>query len=478
MGSLPFPFIANTAGWMTAEFGRQPFVVYGLLRTAEGTSEQVSTGNTVFTLLGFAGMYAFVSVVFLFVMLRIVARGPDENRARRRNPLMETLWFWLVASMLATFVVLDGFDLGCGILYLFVARDGDERIQVLRTVGPVWDGNEVWLVAGGGVLFLAFPTLYAASFSGFYLPLMMVLWLLMGRALGLEMRHQMEDPLWTQFWDAIFALSSALLALFLGVALGNIIRGVPLNEQGVFFEPLWTDFRVREATGILDWFTVLVGLNSVAALTYHAALWLDWRGADGVRARIGKVIPPLFVSLLVLSIATLAASLRVQPLVSEHLSARPWSAILPDRRHRRDGRLASSAPTAAKRQGVRLVVARPVRHDPRGGWRALSVRTPRPHSRMGARRLPFLVLPRGTATGPLLVRSGNASGSELHRVHLQETSERNLDASGRRASREGMKRAAPGDRIHGAMRLRSEEPAEAVTVSRRSGGASLERRET
>jgi cytochrome bd ubiquinol oxidase subunit II len=242
---------------------------------------------------------------------------------------METLWFWLVASMLATFVVLDGFDLGCGILYLFVARDGDERIQVLRTVGPVWDGNEVWLVAAGGVLFLAFPTLYAASFSGFYLPLMMVLWLLMGRALGLEMRHQMEDPLWTQFWDAIFALSSTLLALFLGVALGNIIRGVPLNEQGVFFEPLWTDFRVREATGILDWFTVLVGLNSVAALTYHAALWLDWRGADGVRARIGKVIPPLFVSLLVLSIATLAASLRVQPLVSEHLSARPWSAILP-----------------------------------------------------------------------------------------------------------------------------------------------------
>jgi cytochrome bd ubiquinol oxidase subunit II len=242
---------------------------------------------------------------------------------------METLWFWLVALMLATFVVLDGFDLGTGILYLFVARSEDERSGVLGTVGPVWDGNEVWLVAGGGALFLAFPTLYAVSFSGFYLPLMMVLWLLMGRALGIEMRHQMDDPLWTDFWDAVFAVSSGLLALFLGVALGNVIRGVPLSEEGLFFEPLWTNFRVGASTGILDWFTLVVGLNSVAALAYHAALWLDWRGGEAVRKRVAKAVPALFVSLLVLSVATIAATVSVQPLVSEHLSARPWAALLP-----------------------------------------------------------------------------------------------------------------------------------------------------
>jgi cytochrome d ubiquinol oxidase subunit II len=242
---------------------------------------------------------------------------------------METLWFWLVAFMLATFAVLDGFDLGTGILYFFVARSEAARERALRTVGPVWDGNEVWLVAAGGALFLAFPTLYAVSFSGFYLPLMIVLWLLMGRALGIEMRHQVEDPLWTGFWDAVFALSSGLLALFLGVALGNVIRGVPLDEEGAFFEPLWTDFRVGPETGILDWFTLLVGLNSVAALAYHGALWLDWRGDEALRRRVAKIVPALFLALLPLSIATLAASLSVQPLVSEHLSLRPFSALVP-----------------------------------------------------------------------------------------------------------------------------------------------------
>src|SRR5574341_2273788 len=117
---------------------------------------------------------------------------------------METLWFILVALMLVAYVVLDGFDLGAGIISLFVAKNHDERRLVLRAIGPVWDGNEVWLLAAGGALFFAFPALYAISFSGFYLPLMMVLWLLMGRALGIDMRHYMTDRLWKQFWDAIF----------------------------------------------------------------------------------------------------------------------------------------------------------------------------------------------------------------------------------------------------------------------------------
>jgi len=242
---------------------------------------------------------------------------------------MESLWFWLVGFMLATYVVLDGFDLGAGVLHLFVARNEEEREQVLRTIGSVWDGNEVWLVAGGGAMVLAFPTLYATSFSGFYLPLMMMLWLLMGRALGIEMRHQMTDRLWKQFWDAVFAVSSFMLALFLGVALGNVIRGVPLSAEGKFFAPLWTDFRVGEQTGILDWYTILVGLTALAALTYHAALWLHWRTGPGVRQRVSKAIPLLLVLLLVIWIGTIAASISVQPLLKENFQARPWGAVFP-----------------------------------------------------------------------------------------------------------------------------------------------------
>src|SRR5215468_639895 len=155
---------------------------------------------------------------------------------------MGTAWFCLVSAMIAIYVVLDGYDIGAGLVHLLVARDDAERRLVLRTIGPVWDGNEVWLLAAGGTLYFAFPVLYASSFSGFYLPLMMVLWLLIGRALGIEFREQIDSPAWQPLWDVVFAVSSALLALFFGVALGNVVRGVPLDASGRFFAPLWTDF--------------------------------------------------------------------------------------------------------------------------------------------------------------------------------------------------------------------------------------------
>ena len=156
---------------------------------------------------------------------------------------METLWFCLVALMLALYVVFDGFDLGAGIVHLFVGRTGDERRAVLRSIGPVWDGNEVWLLAAGGTLYFAFPALYATGFSGFYLPLMIVLWLLILRGCSIEFRNHIDNEAWRPFWDVVFAVSSSLLAIFFGAALGNVIRGVPYDESGRFFEPLWTDFR-------------------------------------------------------------------------------------------------------------------------------------------------------------------------------------------------------------------------------------------
>src|SRR5580693_1603460 len=148
---------------------------------------------------------------------------------------METLWFCLVAVMVTAYVVLDGFDLGVGIIYLFVARNDEQRRTVLKSIGPFWDGNEVWLIAAGGVLYFAFPVLYASSFSGFYLPLLMVLWLLILRGLSIELRSHVENSLWRSWWDAVFGLASTLLAIFFGAELGNVVRGVPLHADGYFF---------------------------------------------------------------------------------------------------------------------------------------------------------------------------------------------------------------------------------------------------
>src|SRR6267154_130668 len=185
------------------------------------------------------------------------------------------IWFWLVAVMITAYVVLDGFDLGAGVLHLFIARTDQERRTVIRTIGPVWDGNEVWLIAGGGTLYFAFPLLYASGFSGFYLPLMIVLWLLILRGLGIELRMHLEGTVWRGFFDGCFALSSILLTIFFGAALGNVVRGVPLNKEGFFFQPFWTTFTIVPASGILDWFTTLMGLVALFTLTVHGANYVS-----------------------------------------------------------------------------------------------------------------------------------------------------------------------------------------------------------
>jgi cytochrome d ubiquinol oxidase subunit II len=200
---------------------------------------------------------------------------------------MSSLWFCIVAVMVATYVVLDGFDLGAGAIYLIAAKTNDERRRILRAIGPVWDGNEVWLLAAGGTLYFAFPQLYASSFSGFYLPLMMVLWLLILRAIGIEFRVHIEAPLWQEFFDMVFSGSSILLAIFFGAALGNVVRGVPLDASGYFFEPLWTNFKLGDQTGILDWYTVLIGLMALVTLAAHGSYYIALKTDEdlGRRAR-------------------------------------------------------------------------------------------------------------------------------------------------------------------------------------------------
>ncbi|MFC1662523.1 cytochrome d ubiquinol oxidase subunit II [Gemmatimonadota bacterium] len=243
---------------------------------------------------------------------------------------METLWFYIVAVMIAVYVILDGFDLGAGVLHLFVARNDTERRTVLQSIGPVWDGNEVWLLAGGGALVLAFPTLYASSFSGFYLPLMMVLWFLILRAISIEFRSHLENPVWRPIWDVVFSGSSLLLSVFLGAALGNVVRGVPLREDGYFFTPLWATFGIEGARlGILDWFTVTVGVTSLLALTHHGAMWVILKTEGSIRERARTVAQWAWPLLLLFVALVTLFTFRIQPHVQERMLGNPIALVFP-----------------------------------------------------------------------------------------------------------------------------------------------------
>ena len=243
---------------------------------------------------------------------------------------MPTLWFILVAFMLTIYVLLDGFDLGAGIIHLIVARTDTERRLNLRAIGPVWDGNEVWLIAAGGTLFFAFPLLYASSFSGFYLPLIIVLWLFIGRGVAIELRSRIPNGVWASFWDGIFSLSSALLAIFFGVALGNVIRGVSLNAQGYFFEPLWTDFNPFNANpGILDWYTILTGLLAFATLLTHGANYIAVKTEDPLQERARQISRIGWLITIPLAILASLATFYVQPQVYISFIERPWGIIFP-----------------------------------------------------------------------------------------------------------------------------------------------------
>lgn len=243
---------------------------------------------------------------------------------------MQTLWFILVAFMLSMYVLLDGFDLGAGVLHLFAARTNEERRMILRAIGPVWDGNEVWLIAAGGTLFFAFPVLYASSFSGFYLPLIIVLWLLMLRGVSIELRGHIRNPVWFAFWDGVFFIGSALLTIFYGAAMANVLRGVPLDSSGTFFEALWTDFNPFSANpGILDWYTVLIGLLALATLTTHGANYIVVKTEGDLYIRARRIARIAWIVTVVLAALGTVASFMVQPHISASYFSRPWGFIFP-----------------------------------------------------------------------------------------------------------------------------------------------------
>lgn len=253
---------------------------------------------------------------------------------------MELFWYIVLMTMLAVYVILDGYDFGAGIIHLFFAKEEKDKKAITNAIGPFWDANEVWLIAAGGVLFFAFPTLYASSFSGFYLPLIMILWLLIFRAIGLELRGQIHNRMWESIWDKAFGIASFLLALFFGVALGNVVRGVNLGnvvngvstqEAHYFFLPLWnpTFSPQAEQLGILDWFTVLLGIVGVVALTIHGANWIIFKTNAAINEKLKRVVFNLNFVLLALVIVSLLIWHVIEPQPFHNFFKYPWLWIFP-----------------------------------------------------------------------------------------------------------------------------------------------------
>ena len=200
----------------------------------------------------------------------------------------------------------------------------------LRSIGPVWDGNEVWLLAAGGTLYFAFPALYASSFSGFYLPLMMVLWLLILRGISIEFRNHIDSPVWTPLWDAGFGISSALLRFSLERRWGTWFA-VCLGPSGDFFLPLWTDFAPGPQPGVLDWYTILIGVLVSGRAGRHGALWVTYKTGRRAECRAPEGSPDALWWLLgILTLAATAASFSLQPQHSlPNFRDYPWGAVFP-----------------------------------------------------------------------------------------------------------------------------------------------------
>ncbi|HEY1728836.1 MAG TPA: cytochrome d ubiquinol oxidase subunit II [Candidatus Baltobacteraceae bacterium] len=228
---------------------------------------------------------------------------------------MSDLAFAILAFMIAVYVLLDGYDLGVGALAPFVSRNEEDRAAAMHAIGPYWNGNEVWLIAAGAVSFALFPLAYASAFSGFYLPFMIVLWLLMFRGIAMEVREHFPSELWHAFWDTAFSAASALLILLFGLTIGNLVRGLPLHASGFFMGTF---------AFLLNPYAIAVGLFAVAALAQHGAtfLWMVAGGEIGVRSR--DTIARLWWIVLALYIVITILTLAIRPVVF----SRPWLAII------------------------------------------------------------------------------------------------------------------------------------------------------
>jgi len=220
---------------------------------------------------------------------------------------LNTAWFLLIGVLLTVYAILDGFDLGVGVLHLF-SRDDRERRLNLTAIGPVWDGNEVWLITGAGALFAAFPRVYATVFSSFYLAFMLLLLALIFRAVSFEFRSQVDSPSWRRLWDWAFGLGSLVPALLYGVVVGNILRGIPLNEEGVF---------TGSFPGLLNPYALLLGLLSLTMFTMHGAAYMTLKTNGELRERMKQWVSRAWVVFAALFILSTIATFSMSPYLFE-----------------------------------------------------------------------------------------------------------------------------------------------------------------
>lgn len=226
---------------------------------------------------------------------------------------MAEMWYAILAFMLAVFIILSGWDIGAGMLHLIVAKTNAERREVIAAIGPLWTWHEVWLVGAGGVMFVAFPIVLASAFAGYYLALMMLLWALVFRGISIEIAGHINDPLWQSFWDFVFAVSNVVLAILIGAALGNVVRGVPLDATGKFSMALFTNFGVRGRVGLLDWYTLSVAILTLFCLSAHGATFLTFRTTGTVHNRSKPLAAQLWLAAMLLLIIIAAETWYVRP---------------------------------------------------------------------------------------------------------------------------------------------------------------------
>lgn len=221
---------------------------------------------------------------------------------------LNTIWFLLIGVLIIGYAILDGFDFGVGILSLFARTEKERRIH-FNAIGPVWDGNEVWLITGGGALFAAFPAVYAMVFSGFYLALMLLLMALIFRAVSFEFRGKVDSAMWRRVWDWSFGLGSLLSALLLGVATGNILCGVPLAADGQYLGTF---------LGLLNSYSIGIGILSIVLFTMHGALYLAMKSEGGLRNRCRTWATNLWVAVVLLYVGMTLWSWLTLPFLFEH----------------------------------------------------------------------------------------------------------------------------------------------------------------
>lgn len=227
---------------------------------------------------------------------------------------LNTIWFILVGALLTGYAILDGFDLGVGAIHLFARKDEHRRL-FLNAIGPVWDGNEVWLVTGGGALFAAFPEAYATVFSGFYLPFMMLLCALIFRAVAIEFRSKEPWPWWRGMWDVLFCLGSTLSAFLIGVAMGNIVRGIPLDSHHEFAGTL---------LGLLNPYALLMGVTTVLLFAMHGAIYLVMKTEGELHELVRGWVPRLIGCFLAAYILFNIYTLVAVPHLLETVRQRPY----------------------------------------------------------------------------------------------------------------------------------------------------------